>query len=54
MCQLRVISFVRFPSFVILESLSCHAESEDEDEGCDCAEGAEGGDEGYALEDSAD
>lgn len=54
MSNLRVISFIRFPSFVILKALSGHTECKHKDEWQDGTEGTEGGDEGYALQDGAD
>jgi hypothetical protein len=52
--KLRVICLIWFPSFVVFKAFSNHAEHEDEEEGRDCAEGVEWGDEWDALEYGAD
>jgi hypothetical protein len=54
MGSLRVIGLIRLPSLVIFKALSGHTESKHEDEWGDGAEGAERGDEGYALQYGAD
>jgi hypothetical protein len=52
--ELRIVSFVRFPTFVILKTLSCHAECQHEKQRRDSTEGTERRDEWYALQDRAD
>ena len=52
--ELRIVSFVRFPTFVILKALSCHTERKHEKQRRDSTERTERRDEGYALQDRAD